>query len=120
MHINYSYKLVGVKKVTSFDGLTDIVISADFVVSAEIEGLPKFDWALADVPVDTPDVETFKPFDELTEEEIISWVQTSQPIAYVKSHLRRSINEHFVNKEYVAWNNEPSFLEIGEPIEPTE
>jgi hypothetical protein len=64
MEINYSYKLVGLKKVKSFDGLNDIVVSVDFIISGEIPGLPKFDWALGDVPVDIPNVETFKPFDE--------------------------------------------------------
>lgn len=113
MEIIYSYKIVGVKKVKSFDGLNDIIISADFIVSAEIPGLPKFDWNLADVPVDVPDPATFKPFDQITEEEIISWVQNSQPISQVKDSLRRSINEHFPDKEYVAWNGQPSFLDIA-------
>ena len=63
MEINYSYTLVGIKKVKSFGELEDIVISADFIVSAEIAGLPKFDWALADIPIDTPNVDNFKPYD---------------------------------------------------------
>jgi len=116
MEINYTYKLVGVKKVKSFDGLDDIIISADFIISGEIPGLPKFDWALGSVPVDIPDPLTFKPFAEITEQDIISWVQNSQPIAHVKDSLRRSINERFSGIEYVAWNNEPTFMETQDPI----
>jgi hypothetical protein len=118
MEIIYSYKLIGLKKVKSFDGLNDIVVSVDFIVSGEIPGLPKFDWALGDVPVDTPNVENFKPFEELTEDEIISWVQNCEPMANVKASLRRSINEHFAEKEYVAWNNEPTLMETQDPIIP--
>jgi hypothetical protein len=116
MEINYSYKLIGLKKVKSFDGLNDIVVSVDFILSGEIPGLPKMDWALGDVPVDIPNVETFKPFDELTEEEIISWVTNSPLIIPVKDTLRRSINEHFTEKEYVAWNGEPTLMETQDPI----
>lgn len=116
MEINYTYKLVGVRKVASFDGLTDIVISADFIVSGEIAGLPKFDWALGNVPIDTPTATTFKPFNELTEEDIISWVENCEPMANVKASLRRSINEHFSNVEYVAWNGEPTLMETQDPI----
>ena len=118
MEINYSYTLVGIKKVKSFDGLEDIVISADFIVSAEIAGLPKFDWALADIPIDTPNVDNFKPYDELTEEEIISWVENCEPMANVKASLRRAINEQFTNKEYVAWNGLPTLMETQDPIIP--
>ncbi len=117
--IVYSFKIMGLKKIPSFNGLNDVIISVDFIVSAEITGLPKFEWALGDVPVDIPtNAENFKLFSELTEEDIIGWVQNSQPIAHVKDNLRRSINEHFANKQYVAWDNRPSFLETGEVIEP--
>lgn len=111
MEINYSYKLIGLKKVTPLNGLNDVIISVDFIVSAEIEGLPKFDWALGDVPVDLPDVENFKPLDELTEEEILSWVVNDQQIPQVKDSLRRIINKQFTDGEYVAWNNEPTIFE---------
>jgi hypothetical protein len=111
MEINYSYKLVGLKKVTPLNGLNDVIISVDFIVSAEIEGLPKFDWALGDVPVNLPDPTNFKPFDELTEEEILSWVVDNQQIPQVKDSLRRIINKQFTDGEYVAWNNEPTIFE---------
>jgi hypothetical protein len=116
MEINYTYKLVGVKKVKSFDGLDNIIISADFIVSGEIPGLPKFDWALGSVPVDVPDPLTFKPFAEITEQDIISWVENCEPMANVKASIRRSINEQFNNVEYVAWNGEPTFMETQDPI----
>ena len=118
MEINYTYKLVGLKKVASFDGLNDIVISVDFIVSAEIPGLPKFDWALGDVPVDIPAIDTFKPFNELTEADILSWVIDCEPMANVRANLRRSINQHFSQTEYVAWNNEPTLMETQDPIVP--
>ena len=111
MEINYSYKLVGLKKVTPLNGLNDVIISVDFIVSGEIPGLPKIDWALGDVPVDLPDITNFKPFNELTEEEILSWVVDNQQIPQVKDSLRRIINTRFEGGEYVAWNNEPTIFE---------
>lgn len=118
MEINYTYKLVGVKKVASLSGLTDVVISADFIITAEVPGVPKFDWAMGDVPVDFPNSADFKPFDQLTEEEILSWVQTIPQTAGVKDQLRRSINELLAGKEYVAWNNQPTLMETQDPIIP--
>lgn len=118
MEINYTYKLIGIKKIASFDGLNDIVISADFIVSGEIAGLPKFDWALGSVPIDTPNAMNFKPFNQLTEEDIISWVENCEPMANVKASLRRSINEHFNNIEYISWNGEPTLMETQDLIIP--
>jgi len=111
MEINYSYKLVGLKKVTPLNGLNDVIISVDFIVSAEIEGLPKFDWVLGDVPVNLPDATNFKPLDELTEEEILNWVMNDQQLPQVKDSLRRIINKQFEDSEYIAWNNEPTIFE---------
>lgn len=118
MEINYTYKLIGVKKVASFGDLTDVIISADFIITAEVPGLPAFDWAMGDVPVDLPSSTTFKPFDQLTEPEIISWVQNIPQTAGVKDQLRRTINEHFTGKEYVAWNGQPTLMETQDPIVP--
>jgi hypothetical protein len=120
MEINYSYKLVGLKKVTPLNGLNDVIISVDFIVSAEIEGLPKFDWALGDVPVNLPDPTNFKPFDELTEEEILSWVVDNQQIPQVKDSLRRTINMYFEGGEYIAWNNQPTIFETRALIDTQE
>lgn len=111
MEINYSYKLIGLKKVTPLNGLNDVIISVDFIISGEVPGLPKIDWALGDVPVDLPDTTNFKPFDELTEEEILSWVVDNQQIPQVKDSLRRIINKQFEGGEYVAWNDEPTIFE---------
>ena len=111
MEINYSYKLIGLKKVKSFNGLNDVIISVDFIISAEIIGLPKIDWTLGDVPIDLPNVTNFKVFEELTEEEILSWVINSQQIPQVKDSLRRLINSHFEGSEYVTWNNQPTIFE---------
>jgi len=111
MEINYSYKLIGLKKVTPLNGLNDVIISVDFIISGEVPGLPKIDWALGDVPVDLPDTTNFKPFNELSEEEILSWVVDNQQIPQVKDSLRRIINTRFEGGEYVAWNNEPTIFE---------
>ena len=111
MEINYSYKLIGLKKVKSFNGLNDVIISVDFIISAEIIGLPKIDWTLGDVPIDLPNVNNFKLFEQLTEEEILSWVINSQQIPQVKDSLRRLINTHFEGSEYVTWNNQPTIFE---------
>lgn len=114
MEITYSYKLVGVKKVPTLNGLDDVIISLDFIVSILADGVVKFNWALADVPVEVPTAETFKVYDDLTEEEILGWVQNSAIVHGAKDALRRSINELFTQKEYVAWNDGPSLLEMSE------
>ena len=71
MEISYSYTLVGVKKVPSLNGLDDVIISLDFIISILADGVVKFNWNLADVPVDIPTADNFKVYDSLTEEEIL-------------------------------------------------
>lgn len=114
MEITYSYKLVGVKKVPTLNGLDDVVISLDFIISILADGVVKFNWALADVPVDVPTADTFKVYDGLTEEEILSWVKDSIIVTNAKDGLRRSINELMSQRQYVAWNDLPSLLEMSE------
>jgi hypothetical protein len=114
MEITYSSKLVGVKKVPALNGLNEVIISIDLVISILADGVVKFNWALADVPVDTPIANTFTPYENLTEEQILSWINNSSVVIGAKDSLRRGINELFTQKEYVAWNDLPTLLEMSQ------
>lgn len=114
MEITYSSKLVGVKKVPTLNGLNEVIISIDLVVSILADGIVKFNWTLADVPVDTPTSATFTPYEDLTEEQILSWIENYPVVTGAKDSLRRGINNLFTQKEYVAWNDLPTLLEMGQ------
>lgn len=114
MEITYSSKLVGVKKVPSINGLNEVIISIDMIISILADGVVKFNWTLADVPVEVPTSATFTPYADLTEEQILSWVENTAVVVGAKDALRRSINELFTQKEYVSWNNSPTLLEMSE------
>lgn len=114
MEITYSTKLVGVRRVPSLGGLNEVIINVDLVISILADGVVKFNWALADVPVEVPTSATFTPYADLTEEQILSWVENTAAIIGAKDALRRSINELFTQKEYVSWNDGPTLLEMSE------
>lgn len=113
MEITYSTKLVGVKRVPDINGLNDAIISVDIIISILADGIVKFNWALGDVPPAIPSPDTFVPYAQLTEEQILSWVENAPAVIGAKDALRRSINELFSQKEYVAWNDGPSLLEMS-------
>lgn len=102
MDITFSYTITEMVKAPSQNDLTDVVTAVSFVYSGEVAGGPKIDWAINNVVLPAPDPENFKPIEELTEEEVIAWVQAAYPIGPVTEAITQKIDDIINPKEVVT------------------
>lgn len=118
MALTYEWKLTGLKKQDTAD-LTDLVIGTQWKLTGTNENGTSGTFSGA-TPLDIPDAdeEGFIPYEELTEELILGWIQNvvsgSGPTNYM-DHINGQLLKQIREKEYVI-------KEVGEmdlPWSPT-
>lgn len=85
----YVWKIAQLDTAPSLDGLTNVVKTAHYTVDA-IDGDYQVG-AYGSVGFSDPDPATFKPYDELTEAEVIEWVKGKLDVAEVEASLDAGI-----------------------------
>ena len=85
----YVWKVVQLDTAPSDDGLTDVVKTAHYTVDA-IDGDYQVG-AYGSIGFDAPDPATFKPYSELTQDEIVGWVKDKLDVAEVEATLDAGI-----------------------------
>ena len=91
MSLTYTWKLTGLKK-QSGDGVTDAVVQTYWTCTGEhstgfegtFSGATPFD-------LNTIDPDNFTPFDQLTEAQVLGWVETAA--ASYQDHIDEQINK---------------------------
>ena len=84
MSISYSYR-VNAARVVSEGGLTDVVKEVEVTVTG-VDGSAKFELPTTVKLVDA-DANNFTPFGNLTEAQMISWVEAIPEIDSLKAHV---------------------------------
>jgi hypothetical protein len=92
MDITFSYRVTALKKVAELNGLTDVVTKVSFIYSGQ-SGETLIEYPLADISVPTPDTQSFVALADLTEQEVISWIEGSYPIGPLTDAITLQINE---------------------------
>jgi hypothetical protein len=114
MNITYTWKITAMEMAPSLDGLTDVVtlVRFEYKGTDSISGFSgQFNGA---IPVGTPDSATFVPLADLTEDEVIAWVQALHPTA----HPNEVISEEIQNQITPANENAP--MPWAPPVPPPE
>lgn len=103
MAITRTYTVTALRKVASLDGLTDVVSSVDLNIKAYpgVGGNVPVDWNITEIYVDAPSSGSFTPFEELTEEQVLSWVQNDNTFIEVNKLIDKKIDDIINPKEYV-------------------
>lgn len=103
MAATYEYKVTGLKKVASLNELTDVVSSVDLniIASSGVEGNVPISWFITEMYVDSPSSGSFTPFEELTESQVISWIQNDKSYIEVMKLINIEIDNQINPKEYV-------------------
>lgn len=101
MEITFSYTITEMVKAPSQNDLTDVVTAVSFIYSGEVADGPKVDWSIKGVSLPAPDPENFKPIEELTEEEVIAWIQDAYPIGPIKEAITKNIDDILNPKEVI-------------------
>ncbi len=103
MAATYEYRITGLKKLPSLNGLNDVITSVDLSIKANsgVEGNVDMDWCVTDSYLAQPVEESFTPFSELTEEEVINWVLPIHPVPAVIANLEREVDNMLNPKEHI-------------------
>jgi hypothetical protein len=103
MALTYEWKLTGLRKQDTAD-VTDLVVGTQWKLTGTNENGTSGTFSGA-TPLDIPDAdeEGFIPYEELTEELILGWIQNivsgSAPTNYM-DHINKQIQKEIAQKEY--------------------
>lgn len=101
MEVTYSYKVTELVKAPIQGDLTDVVTKASVSVSATA-GEETIVWPLINIQMLPADTENFKPFSEITETDVISWLEASYPLGPLKETLAKQLDDIINPKEVVT------------------
>ena len=111
MNITYTWAITGMKMAPSLDGLTDVVTNVQF----KYTGTDSVSGFSADfmgaIPVGTPDPSDFVPLADLTEDEVIAWVQSIYPMDHPNDVVEKGIENQITPTDTQApmpWEPEPT------------
>lgn len=113
MEITYNWKITELTKVPSKDGLNDVITHIRFKYigtanqtdeSGEFK-TATFNGAVSALP---PTSENFKPLSNLTESDVIGWVQEIHPTDHMQSVIINELgdsNEEVLDSGSLPWSN---------------
>jgi hypothetical protein len=126
MALTYEWKLTALKKQDTAD-ITDLVVGTQWKLTGTNENGTSGVFSGA-TPLDIPDAdeEGFIPYEELTEEIVLGWIQNvvsgSGPTNYM-AHINEQIQKQINQKEYVvkdvSENDLPWSPTSGSSVTPT-
>lgn len=90
-NIKYKWIFGAPEVLLSADGLTNIVSKIFWKIEAYVDGEKYLAVYSSSTNVSQPDEQSFTPFNELTEEQVISWIESIEDIAQVKEYLASQI-----------------------------
>ena len=91
-NITYKWSFGAPEVLLSADGLTNIVSKIFWKIEAFVEGEKYLAVYSSSTNVSQPDEQSFTPFEELTEEQVVSWVESIEDITQVKEYLANQID----------------------------
>ncbi len=110
MNIIYTWKISGLKMAPSLDGLTDVVTNVRFEYTGTDEDTGFSGTFSGAIPIGQPESGSFVPLADLTENEVIAWVQSIYPIDHPNEVVLKEINQKIT----------PTNDDVPMPWEPSE
>lgn len=91
--IQFSYAVPNVWVYFSYNELVDVIYHVKFEVTGTKNG--RSFTSSEGLDIDTSSITNFIPFDQISEAEVIQWVQTQYPdrLLEIKKHIEEYINE---------------------------
>lgn len=99
MNITYTWKIIGMKMAPALDGLSDVVTNVQFEYTgtdSESGFEHTFNGA---IPIGKPDESKFVPLKDLTENEVVAWVQSIYPMDHPNDVVFNGIQNQIVPED---------------------
>lgn len=110
MNITYTWKITGMKMAPTLDGLSDVITNVQFEykgTDSDSEFSSTFQGA---IPIGQPSSGNFVPLADLTENEVITWVQSIYPMDHPNEIVSKGIKNQIVPEDKDAvmpWAPDP-------------
>ena len=92
MELKYKWEFAAPRVLLSEDGLTNIVSNIPWVLIATVSDEQPYRAVYSTTTnLPKPTDSNFVPFDQLTEADVISWIESIEDIAHVKEYLQNQI-----------------------------
>ena len=119
MAITYTWKITGVKKAPSLDGLSNVIthVNFDYTGSKGSGNNKKESTFHGACPVGAPDSENFIDIDKVTEENVIEWAKANHPVDHMNEVIGKKIAEMEAPTNVVVDSTELSWLPVTETPE---
>ena len=92
MEIIYTWEITAMEVILNQDGLSNVVSNIDWRLIATVKGQPYTALHWAKQYVSAPDADTFTAYDELTKEQVVSWLESVLDVPQLKENLDEQIN----------------------------
>ena len=116
MNLSYEWKITAMKKAPSLDGLSNVITHVNFEykgTDADSGEEAVFNGAC---PIGAPNSENFTDLANLTEADVITWVQANHPVDHMNEVIEKQISDKITPKNIEA---EMPWAPAEEPSEPT-
>lgn len=119
MAITYTWKITGVKKAPSLDGLSNVIthVNFDYTGSKGSGANKKESTFHGACPVGAPDSESFIDIDKVTEANVIEWAQANHPVDHMNEVIGKKIAELETPTNVEVNSSELSWLPTAETPE---
>jgi len=87
----YTYKIAALDTAKSVDGLVDVVVTAHYTINCT-DGTDSVG-TYGTVGFESPDAASFKPYESLTEEEVVGWVKEKIDVAGLETYLDKDLED---------------------------
>jgi hypothetical protein len=92
MEIIYTWEITAMEVVLNQDGLSNVVSNIDWRLIATVEGKKYRAEKWAKQYVSAPESDAFTNYEELTKEQVISWLESVLDVPQLKENLEEQIN----------------------------
>jgi hypothetical protein len=91
MEIIYTWEITAMEVVLNQDGLSNVVSNIDWslIAKTEDEVYSAIQWAKQ--YVSAPEADTFTNYEELTKEQVVSWLESILDVSQLKENLEEQI-----------------------------
>lgn len=92
MEIIYNWEILAMEVVLQQDGLTNVVSNLDWKLKATVDGEKYNASHQAKQYIGAPDADKFTNYNELTKEQVVSWLESILDVPQLKENLAHQID----------------------------
>ena len=92
MEIIYNWEITAMEVILNQDGLSNVVSNIDWRLIATIENEPYMASNYSKQYVGSPNPETFVDYENLTKEQVVSWLESTLDVEHLKENLAYQID----------------------------